>query len=104
MISFTLATYLEICDELGVRLRAQRLAQLLTQVELAARAGVSVGTVKNLEKKPATASLESVVRIALALNLTDDLQPVFALQIRSIAQMEQAALPKRLRARARKTA
>jgi transcriptional regulator with XRE-family HTH domain len=102
MVDFGLATYAEVCAEIGARLRAQRLAQRLTQQELAARAGVNVGTVKNLEKKIMTASLESIVRVALVLGLADHLQPLFALQVKSIAQMEQAEHAKRLRAPSRK--
>jgi transcriptional regulator with XRE-family HTH domain len=98
MVDFALATSSEVCAEIGARLRAQRLAQRLTQHELAVRAGVNVGTVKNLEKKIMTASLESIVRVALVLGLADHLQPLFVLQTKSIAQMEQAEHAKRLRA------
>lgn len=91
----------EVCKELGARLKAQRLAQSITQAELAVRAGVSAGTVKNLESK-GQSSLDSVVRIGLVLGLTDDLQALFALKLKSIAQMEQAEQARRIRA-SRKT-
>lgn len=91
------ATHEEVCKELGVRLKAQRLEQQFTQEELAARAGVSAGTVKNLENK-GQSSMESAVRIALALGLADHFQTLFKLQVKSIAQMEQAEQAKRLRA------
>lgn len=97
MLDTGFATYEEVCKELGIRLKAQRLAQRLTQEELAARAGVSTGTVKNLENK-GQSSMESAVRIALALGLADDFQHLFKLQVKSIAQMEQAEQTKRIRA------
>ncbi len=97
MLDFGFATYSEISKEMGARLRKQRLSQLLTQEIVAERAGVSVGTVKNLEKK-GQASLESLVRIVIALGLTDDLQPIFELQVKSIAQMKRAELAIRQRA------
>ena len=97
MLDFGFATFEEVCKELGSRLKAHRLAQMLTQEELAGRAGVSSGTVKNLENK-GQSSIESAVRVALALGLSNDLQELFKLQVKSIAQMEQAEQAKRTRA------
>ena len=91
------ATHDEICQELGQRLKAQRLAQSLTQQDLGAKAGISTGTVKNIESK-GIASLDTLVRVALALGLTDHLDSLFRLQVKSIAQMEQAEQSKRKRA------
>lgn len=96
-----LASPEEICKVLGARLKAQRLAQSITQAELAARAGVSAGTVKNLESS-GQSSMDSVVRIGLVLGLTDDLQALFALKVKSIAQMEMVERSKRLRASRKK--
>lgn len=79
----------EILQELGQRLRIQRLAQALTQQELAGMAGVAPGTIKKLESN-GTSSLETVVRVVQALGLTDELQALFVLPSQSIAQMEQA--------------
>ncbi len=89
MLDFYFASSEEVCKELGARLKAHRLAQLLTQEDLAKRAGVSPGTVKNIEGK-GQSSMDSVVRIALALGLADHLQSWFKLPVTSIAQMEQA--------------
>jgi len=97
ILDFGFATYKEICKELGARLKAQRLSLSLTQEELAARAGVSPGTVKNLENK-GQSSMESAIRIALALGLSDHMQELFKLQVKSIAQMERAEQAKRKRA------
>jgi transcriptional regulator with XRE-family HTH domain len=90
-----------MCQELGKRLRMQRVAQLLTQRELATRAGVSAGTVKNLERK-GHASMESAVRIAMALSLSDELRPLFKLRVRSAAEMERAGNAKRVSRRGRR--
>jgi len=49
MLDFAFSTSDEIIAELGLRLKAVRLSQSLTQADLAERAGVSVGTVKSLE-------------------------------------------------------
>ncbi len=97
MLDIGFSTYDEICRELGARLKAQRLAQMLTQEELAARAGVSIGTVKNIENK-GQSSIESVVRLGLALGLADHFQELFNLQVKSIAQMDQVEQSKRIRA------
>lgn len=92
-----LATPNEILHELGGRLRQQRLAQQLSQQELAAMAGVALGTIKKLENSGGS-SLETVVRVVQALGLADELQPLFVLKRNSIAQMLQAAQPLRQRA------
>lgn len=98
MLDFAFATHQEICAELGLRLKRQRLVQALTQKDLAERAGVALGTVKNLESKGVT-SLESLIRIVTALDLRDELATLFALQApKSIAQMERAQLAERKRA------
>lgn len=97
MLDFGFASHAEICAELGARLRKQRLAQLLSQQELAARAGVSVGTVKTLESTGAV-SLDTLVRVAFALGLVDDLSQLFELKVRSIAEMERAERGERQRA------
>jgi transcriptional regulator with XRE-family HTH domain len=100
-LDFTLATHKEILQELGVRLRAQRLAQELPQAELAAMAGVSLGTIKSLERS-GVSSLETLIRVVQALGLTDHLQPLFELPRQSIAAMEKAQQAQRMRAPRRK--
>ncbi|HEX8605358.1 MAG TPA: helix-turn-helix transcriptional regulator [Pseudoduganella sp.] len=102
MLDFTFATCQEISVELGQRLKRQRLMQVLTQKDLAERAGVAVGTVKNLESK-GVSSLESLIRIVTALGLLDELASLFELQATlSIAQMERAQLAERKRAPSRR--
>ncbi len=103
-LSFALATQAEICEALGARLKAQRLARLLPRRELAERAGVAEGTLRNLEVK-GVATLESLIRVIQALGLANELETLFALtRPRSIEQMEAAERATRQRAPKRKTA
>jgi transcriptional regulator with XRE-family HTH domain len=100
MLDLVLATPQEICLALGHRLKKQRLAQLLSQDELAARAGVSIGTIKNLEGK-GQSSLATLIQIVSALGLIGQLQALFEQQARlpSISEMEKVEkAKKRLRA------
>ena len=97
MLNFAFSTSDEITAELGLRLKAVRLSQSLTQADLAERAGKSVGTVKSLERT-GQSSVASLVRVVKALGLTDQLQSLFVLKVQSIAEMEQAQLAQRQRA------
>ena len=97
MLDFAFSTSDEITAELGLRLKAVRLSQSLTQADLAERAGVSVGTVKSIERTGQT-SVTSLVRVVQALGLTDQLQSLFVLKVQSIAEMEQAQRAQRQRA------
>jgi len=100
MLDFSFASHQEILQELCARLRAHRLAQNLTQEALAGMAGVSPGTIKNLERR-GISSLGTAIRVTRALGLIDQLQGLFMLQRQSIAQMEQAERSQRQRARPR---
>jgi transcriptional regulator with XRE-family HTH domain len=97
MLDFEFSTSNEITTELGLRLKAVRLSQSLSQADLAKRAGVSVGTVKALENT-GQSSVASLVRVVQALGLSDQLQSLFVLKVQSIAEMEQAQQAKRQRA------
>jgi transcriptional regulator with XRE-family HTH domain len=96
-LSFTLATPEEIGLELGARIKAQRLAQALRRVELAARADVHPLTVANLENR-GSATVETLLRVTQALGLAAELESLFLVKVRSIEQMEQAEAPARQRA------
>lgn len=97
MLDFGFATADEIARELARRLKAARLFQGMQQPELAARAGVSVGTVKALENK-GQSTIASLIRVVHALGLTDDLQNAFVLRVHSIKDMEKAEQAERKRA------
>ena len=91
-----------VCQELGGRLRAHRLAQNMRQAELAEKAGVSKLTIINLEKK-GTVTFHSFIQVVRALGLLDELTEVFKLQSNSIAMMEAVdAAAKRVRASSRR--
>lgn len=99
---FELASTLEVCQELGSRLRAHRLSQNLQQSELAQKAGVSKLTIINLEKK-GTVTFLSFIQVVRALGLIDEVAALFKLQPLSIAMMEAAeSATKRVRASPRR--
>ncbi|TAL96740.1 MAG: helix-turn-helix domain-containing protein [Paraburkholderia sp.] len=91
MLHFELATVEEICTELASRLREHRLAQNITQAELAGRAGISMGTVRNFESK-GQATLESLIKIVMALGLAGSLSDLFVLRATTIRDMEKASV------------
>ena len=86
MLNFTFSTQQEICEELGKRLRIRRMGLNMTQAEVAALAGVSKGTVSNIEKH-GQGTLESLVRVLQALGMTKELQPLFQSKPTSIEQL-----------------
>jgi transcriptional regulator with XRE-family HTH domain len=98
MIAFELSTSVEICAALGQRLRSQRLAQNLSQAELAARTGLHRRTIENIETRTHSASLETIIKVAMRLSLIADLQDLFVPRIQSIAQLESAERSQRRRA------
>ena len=89
----------EICALLGERAKRARLAQNLTQAELAGRADVSFGAVRKLEAGGQT-TLATFVKIASALGAAHDFEQLLAPRLTSIAQMErESAVALRKRAR-----
>ena len=90
MTIILLATPAETCAHLGARARHIRLAQNLTQAELAARAGISHGAVRKLESGGQT-TLSTFVRVAFALGAANDFEQMLAPQVASIAQMKREA-------------
>jgi transcriptional regulator with XRE-family HTH domain len=77
MLALNRQTPLEQCAALGQRARQWRLAAGLTQRELAARAGLALGTVRTLERRGA-AQLVSVARVAAALGHLEAFSDLFA--------------------------
>ena len=102
-MAFLLSTPAEILHTLVARLREQRLAQSLTQRELAQMAGLSLGALRKLETD-GQCSLETLVRAAQALGLQEALDDLFVLKRQSIAQMEQVDAVSRRRRAPRKKA
>jgi len=93
-MTFNFSTFTEVLQKLGARLREQRLAQSLTQRELAQMAGLSLGALRKLETN-GQCSLETLVRVVQALGLLDEMEDLFMLKRQSIAQMEQVDLVSR---------
>lgn len=75
--------------------KARRLAMNLTQEELGNRAGVAIATLRRFEGGGA-ASLETVLRIAEALETLDGFRALFPLpEARTLDDLEQAPVRKR---------
>lgn len=77
MITFEEKTQGEVSAELAQRLRARRKEQGLSQAELAARSGVSLGSLKRFELQHEI-SLTSLVKLAIALGYQGDFDSLFA--------------------------
>lgn len=87
-----------VCQTLGSRLRALRLARNVSQQELAGMAGVSLSSIRRLEAS-GQASLELLVRVAQALQVGQALDGLFVPSATTIAQVQtQAAAAQRQRA------
>jgi transcriptional regulator with XRE-family HTH domain len=102
MLDFTFITAPELCRELAKRLKAQRMRLDLSQPELALRAGVALGTVSGFEKT-GKGTLETFLRLVIALGLTFELEKLFTHLPTSIEELEASLAPVRQRvARKRK--
>lgn len=73
----------EVVKLLCARLRQERLVQQLTQAELAARAGIGVGTLSNLEAGRSVA-FDSVIRVAMVLGRLNELERLFMPRLDSL--------------------
>lgn len=98
---FSLSTVPEIASALGKRLRRLRLHQALTQAELAARAGLSTRAVRNLESS-GQATLETFLKVIVAVGRAEDLGPILEVKIHSIRDMERAHRERQRAPRSRK--
>ena len=74
---FSLRNPVHLMREIGGRIRTHRLARGWTQAELAERSGVSLSTLKLLERE-GKGSLQRLAKIAVILNLDGELQKLFA--------------------------
>ena len=73
----------EIVRLLCERLRKERLSRQMTQANVAARAGIGVNTVSNLEAGR-NVGFESMVRVAMVLGRLQELQELFKPRLDSL--------------------
>ena len=66
----------EIAKELVEKIKQQRKKLKISQIQLAAKSGVSLGSIKRFESKYEI-SLNSFIKILIALNLESDLENLF---------------------------
>ncbi len=85
-MKFNLASPQEIQAELAQRIRLARKLRRMTQPELAERAGVSVGTIRNLERT-GDCAFSTIIRVAQALRLEQGLDGLFKVGVQSIDEL-----------------
>lgn len=88
MRTFNLFPSQRVCTEIGGRIKRLRLAQNLTQEQLAQMAQSSLSSVRRLEAQ-GQGGFEFVVRVAQALQAVDQLELLFSQPAQNIAQIEQ---------------
>lgn len=75
-MNLTFSTPEEVVQRICDRLRVERMAQSMTQGELAARAGVSKSTISKVESGQSV-RFEYIVRVAMALGRASELENLF---------------------------
>jgi len=101
IIDYYTASDSRITQELGKRLRALRLRKNISQVELAERTLIAVGTIKSLEKgKGKLSNLIAVLRELDSLEQLDNFIPPITLSPIQIAEANLKSPTDRVRARA----
>ena len=83
MLDLSLSKPAEVVKLLCSRLRQERLSQQATQAEVAARAGVGVNTVSNLEAGR-NVSFDSLIRVAMVLRFSNELEELFKPRVESL--------------------
>ena len=76
----------EIVQLLCERLRKERLSRQMTQADVAARAGIGVNTVSNLEAGR-NVGFETVIRVATVLGRLQEMQALFKPRLDSLDDM-----------------
>lgn len=88
-ISYELASNQQIRTDLGEKLASQRLAQNITQEQLAERSGVSLRTLKRLEKGE-NSSIETLIKVMSGLQLLANLEQLIpAPTVRPMERIQQ---------------
>ena len=70
----------EIARNLAEKIKQQRKKLKISQQELAQKSGVSLGSIKRFETKYEV-SLQSIIKIAIALDLDEDFEKLFSSKI-----------------------
>lgn len=83
MLELTLSKPSEVVKRLCERLRTERLAQQMTQADVAARAGIGTNTVSNLEAGR-NVGFENVIRVAMTLGCGKELENLFLPKLDSL--------------------
>ncbi|WP_426237203.1 helix-turn-helix transcriptional regulator [Pseudomonas sp. TWP3-2] len=83
MLELSLSKPGEIVKRLCQRLRTERLALQMTQGDVAARAGLGINTVSNLEAGR-NVSFESVIRVAMVLGRLKEIEELFLPKLDSL--------------------
>ena len=94
--AFEFRNPVHLIKQIGNRIRTHRLARGWTQAELAERSGVSLSTLKLLERE-GKGSLQRLAKIAVILNLDGELRDLFseATHFESMEAVERATRPRR---------
>lgn len=83
MLDLSFSKPSEVVKRLCDRLRTERLAQQMTQADVAGRAGVATNTVSNLEAGR-NVGFENVVRVAMVLGRSKELEGLFLPKLDSL--------------------
>lgn len=76
MISLYQKTWIEINNDIAQKIIRLRKRKKITQKQLAARSGVSLGSLKRFEQS-GEISLQSLTKIAIALDVENELEDLF---------------------------
>lgn len=80
LVSLMMKTSQELMLELGQRARSRRLALDLSQAGLSERSGVSLSVLRVFERT-GKISLESLLKLAIALNATSEFETLFQTEV-----------------------
>ena len=98
MTDIDLISPIDVMQKTAQRAKALRLAQNITQQELADKVGIAVGTVKRFEKT-GEIQFNHLLRIALVIGKLDDFSNIFAVDDLPVSLYDLKAEKVRQRAR-----
>lgn len=101
MLDLSFSKPSEVVKRICERLRTERLAQQMTQGDVAGRAGIATNTVSNLEAGR-NVGFENLVKVAMVLGRGKELEGLFLPKLDSLADLhryEQSAKRQRIRSK-----